>query len=173
MAVIIGGGPAGLTAAYEFLQHTNVQPIVVELSNYWGGISRTIDYKGNKIDIGGHRFFSKSDVVMNWWNVILPIYSEETEVKIAYHNQSRNIEIPANQNLDSDNVMLVRKRKSRIYFKKQFFDYPVSLTPSTVAKIGYLDTVLIGISYMKAVVFPIKNEVTLEDFFIKDRKSVV
>ena len=57
---IIGGGPAGLTAAYEFLQHTNVQPIVVELSNYWGGISRTIDYKGNKIDIGGHRFFSKS-----------------------------------------------------------------------------------------------------------------
>ena len=166
MAVIIGGGPAGLTAAYEFLQHTNVQPIVVELSNYWGGISRTIDYKGNKIDIGGHRFFSKSDVVMNWWNVILPIYSEETEVKIAYHNQSRNIEIPANQNLDSDNVMLVRKRKSRIYFKKQFFDYPVSLTPSTVAKIGYLDTVLIGISYMKAVVFPIKNEVTLEDFFI-------
>ena len=166
MAVIIGGGPAGLTAAYEFLQHTNVQPIVVELSNYWGGISRTIDYKGNKIDIGGHRFFSKSDVVMNWWNVILPIYSEETEVKIAYHNQSRNIEIPANQNLDSDNVMLVRKRKSRIYFKKQFFDYPVSLTPSTVAKIGYLDTVLIGISYMKALVFPIKNEVTLEDFFI-------
>lgn len=166
IALIIGGGPAGLTAAYEFLEHTDIQPIVVELSNSWGGISRTIDFKGNKIDIGGHRFFSKSDRVMSWWNNIMPILSEQKEIKIAYQNQTKNIQIHNNQTADSENVMLVRNRKSRIYFNKKFFDYPVSLTPSTVGKIGYLSTVLIGLSYMKSVIFPIKNEVTLEDFFI-------
>ena len=98
-AVIIGGGPAGLTAAYEFLKHTDIVPVVFEQSNYWGGISRTVDYKGNKIDIGGHRFFSKSEVVMKWWTAILPIFSDNKNVKLSYQNKSSEIEIDAQTNL--------------------------------------------------------------------------
>jgi len=72
-AVIIGAGPAGLTAAYELLRRTDIVPLVLERSTHMGGISRTVNYKGNRIDIGGHRFFSKSDRVMEWWFQHLPM----------------------------------------------------------------------------------------------------
>ncbi|WDO14439.1 NAD(P)/FAD-dependent oxidoreductase [Flavobacterium sp. WW92] len=167
-AIIIGGGPAGLTAAYEFIQNTDIQPIVLEQSEFWGGISRTVNYKGNRIDIGGHRFFSKSDVIMDWWCKILPILSEEKTIKISYQNKSKElntIDFPS-EGKNLDNVMLVRSRKSRIYYQKQFFDYPISLTPETVLKLGLFNTFLIGMSYLKSVAFPIKDEKNLEDFFI-------
>ncbi|MBY0348602.1 MAG: NAD(P)-binding protein, partial [Hydrotalea flava] len=73
IAIIIGAGPAGLTAAYELVTKTDIQPIILEKSTDMGGISKTVVYKGNRMDIGGHRFFSKSDVVMQWWQNILPI----------------------------------------------------------------------------------------------------
>ena len=63
-AIIIGAGPAGLTAAYELLHKTDIKPIIFEFDKQVGGISKTVNYKGNRIDIGGHRFFSKSDRVM-------------------------------------------------------------------------------------------------------------
>ena len=166
-ALIIGGGPAGLTAAYEFLKHTDVKPIVFESSKYWGGISRTVDYKGNKIDIGGHRFFSKSDAVMKWWNEILPIYSELENVSLTYQNKTANVKIENNKaSIDDSKVMLLRNRKSRIFYNNKFFDYPVSLSRNTIKNIGYFSTLLIGFSYLKAVLFPIKKEKSLEDFFI-------
>src|SRR5450759_5746783 len=91
-AIIIGAGPAGLTAAYELLTRTNIQPIVLEKSSYMGGISRTVNYKGNRIDIGGHRFFSKSDRVMNWWLSRLPLEADgEAEYKITYTGMSRSV----------------------------------------------------------------------------------
>ena len=71
-AIIIGAGPAGLTAALELLRRTDIQPIILEASGEIGGISRTIRYKGNRMDIGGHRFFSKSDRVMQWWMDLMP-----------------------------------------------------------------------------------------------------
>src|SRR5580704_13785369 len=85
-AIIIGAGPAGLTAAYELLTRTHIKPIVLEKSAYMGGISRTVNYKGNRIDIGGHRFFSKSDRVMEWWLKTLPLEaSAEGPAAIRYH----------------------------------------------------------------------------------------
>ena len=167
-AIIIGGGPAGLTAAFEFIQNTDIQPVVLEQSEYWGGISRTVNYKGNRIDIGGHRFFSKSDVIMDWWCKILPILSEEKSIKISYQNKSKELNTIGfpSDGKNNDNVMLVRSRKSRIYYQKQFFDYPISLTPETVLKLGIFNTFLIGMSYLKSVAFPIKEEKNLEDFFI-------
>ena len=83
--MIIGAGPAGLTAAFELLTRTNIRPIVLEKSEYMGGISRTVNYKGNRIDIGGHRFFSKSDRVMTWWMKMLPIESSAMDAVIQYH----------------------------------------------------------------------------------------
>lgn len=167
-ALIIGGGPAGLTAAYEFLKHTDIQPIVVEMSPFWGGISRTESQNGNRIDIGGHRFFSKSDNVMQWWQSILPIHSDEKELNITYHNQNKTIEVnPNNDFIDNpDNILLVRKRKSRIYYNKKFFNYPISLNFETLQNLGLFNSILIGISYIKVILFPIKNVSTLEHFFI-------
>ena len=72
-AVVIGAGPAGLTAAFELLERTRIRPIVVEGSGEIGGLARTIVHAGNRMDLGGHRFFSKSDRVMRWWLSFLPI----------------------------------------------------------------------------------------------------
>ena len=89
-AIIIGAGPAGLTAAYELLKRTDIIPIVLEKSGDIGGISKTVNYKGNRIDIGGHRFFSKSDRVMQWWLNILPIQSTEgNELNITYRGDRK------------------------------------------------------------------------------------
>ncbi len=167
IALIIGGGPAGLTAAYEFLEHTNIQPIVIEMSAFWGGISRTEAHNGNRIDIGGHRFFSKSDEVMQWWQNILPIYSETNEIAITYQNKKKTIEIDCNDQLiENDSILLVRKRKSRIFYNKSFFNYPISLNFKNLVKLGFWNSILIGCSYLNAILFPIKNIKTLEDFFI-------
>ena len=87
-AVIIGAGPAGLTAALELLRRTDVRPVVVEASDTVGGISRTVNYKGYRMDIGGHRFFSKSDWVMNWWREILPVEAGSTEATATITQRS-------------------------------------------------------------------------------------
>jgi protoporphyrinogen oxidase len=168
-AVIIGAGPAGLTAAYELLRRTDIVPLVLERSTYMGGISRTVNYKGNRIDIGGHRFFSKSNRVMEWWFQHLPMQkTTRPDLRLAY--QGKTTEVSASQaQADpeiTDEVMLVRKRKSRIYYLRQFFDYPIQLNLDTLVKLGFFRTLKIGLSYMKSALFPKKNVLTLEQFFI-------
>src|SRR5678815_5103727 len=116
-ALILGAGPAGLTAAWELVERSDYHPLVLEKSTYMGGLSRTVNYKGNRIDIGGHRFFSKSDKVLEWWLKILPLESgTNEEVKISYQNKSRTFKNSNSaDDTTSDNVMLVRERNSRIY----------------------------------------------------------
>src|SRR5579864_6469191 len=95
-AIIIGAGPAGLTAAYELLTRAGIKPIVLEKSTCMGGISRTVNYKGNRIDIGGHRFFSKSDRVMEWWLQMLPLEASANGVEaIQYQGKQRAVASPA------------------------------------------------------------------------------
>jgi protoporphyrinogen oxidase/putative flippase GtrA len=168
-AIIIGAGPAGLTAAYEFLEKTDIKPIIYEMSNEIGGISRTVKYKGYRMDIGGHRFFSKSDVVMDWWLKFLPIEAVEgSDISITYHNQTRQLETCKEQaaSTQSEQVMLVRNRKSRILFLRKFFDYPITLSKNTLINLGVFRTLNILFSYLRTKAFPIKNETTLEEFFI-------
>ena len=168
-AIIVGAGPAGLTAAYELLLRTDIEPIVLEMSGFMGGIARTVNYKGNRIDIGGHRFFSKSDRVMDWWLNLLPLQKVDDEsLDIAYRRQRRSIAAagPAPDPEHTDLVMLVRSRLSRIYFMRRFLSYPISLSVDTVRKLGIFETFLIGLSYVRSVIFPIRGEKTLEEFFI-------
>ena len=168
IAIIIGAGPAGLTAAYELLTRTDIKPVILEKSEYIGGIAKTINYKGNRIDLGGHRFFSKSDRVMNWWLHILPIATHtDAPITISYQNKSKEIypETTAAKP-DADKVMLVRKRLSRIYYLKKLFNYPVSLSVDTLSKLGAVKVFKIGLSYVMARLLPIKKEKNLEDFFI-------
>jgi len=171
-AIIIGAGPAGLTAAYELLQQTDIKPIIYESSDQVGGISKTINYKGNRIDIGGHRFFSKSDRVMNWWQNILPIQGAPSKdqrlLNIQYQSQMKELEVQPDgpDPEETDLVMLIRKRLSRIYFLRKFFSYPVSLNVATFKNLGIIKIMKIGFGYLYARLFPIKNEQSLEDFFI-------
>jgi len=167
-AIIVGAGPAGLTAAFELLKNTNIHPIVFEKSEHIGGISKTLNYKGNRIDLGGHRFFSKSDRVMNWWLEIMPLQTSPSKDEILFNSFSKHNK-SSNNYTDpeiSDKVMLVRKRLSRIYFLRKFFDYPISLNFKTLTNLGFIKIVKISFYYLKILLFPIKHEKSLEDFFI-------
>jgi protoporphyrinogen oxidase len=146
-AIIIGAGPGGLTAAYELLTRTDIHPVVLERSEYMGGIARTVRYKGNRLDLGGHRFFSKSDRVMQWWLSHLPVSSVEQ----AKHK---------------DLLMLMRRRKSRIYFSRRFFDYPVKFTLATLRNFGFWRATRIAASYLRSAIFPIHPVNNLKEFFI-------
>ncbi len=220
-AIIIGAGPAGLTAALELLRRTDVQPVILEASDEIGGISRTIRYKGNRMDIGGHRFFSKSDRVMQWWLELMPPAVEDPDLKtagdgpasteISYQGKRRAVAVPAAapqhpplrgmgpltavidteteetdaegvedphahghtetvvqapEPEDADHVMLVRPRKSRIYYLRRFFDYPIKLTGRTIRNLGPLRMVRIGVSYLASRIRPIRPERSLQDFLI-------
>ncbi|HWE49432.1 MAG TPA: NAD(P)/FAD-dependent oxidoreductase [Bryobacteraceae bacterium] len=168
-ALIIGGGPAGLTAALELVKRTGIRPIVFEKSDSFGGLSRTVRYRGNRMDIGGHRFFSKSDRVMDWWIKVMPVEgSASGSHSITYQRKTRDVTAPE-EGPDStleDRVMLIRNRKSRIFFLRQFFDYPISLSPDTLRKLGPARTVKIGVSYLKSAMFQRRPEKTLEEFLI-------
>lgn len=171
-AIIIGAGPAGLTAAYELLKRTDIIPIILEKSGDIGGISKTINYKGNRMDIGGHRFFSKSDRVMQWWLNIMPIEPMAAkQFTVTYQRHSKTIKseespAPSGSQQTSDKVMLVRHRLSRIYFLRKFFTYPIQLSFDTLKKLGPFRTISIMVSYLWSRLFPKKPETNLEDFFI-------
>jgi len=143
--IIIGAGPAGLTAGYELTRRTSTKPIILEATDAIGGISQTIKYKGNRMDIGGHRFFSKSQRVENFWHEIMPASVDE---------------------VDNDDVMLKRNRISRILFMRKFYDYPITLSINTIRSLGFMRLMRIGYSYVYIKLFKIRNEETLEDFYI-------
>lgn len=171
-AIIIGAGPAGLTAAYELLRRTDIVPVILEKSGDIGGISKTVNYKGNRIDIGGHRFFSKSDRVMNWWFNIMPVLTgEQDSFSISYQRKSRevhgsNAARTNSSGTDTDKMMLVRERLSRIYFLRKFFTYPIQLSFDTLSKLGVWTTITILCSYLKVQLAPRTPERNLEDFMI-------
>jgi protoporphyrinogen oxidase len=176
-AVIIGAGPAGLTAALELLRRTRIKPIVLEKSAYMGGISRTVAYKGNRIDIGGHRFFSKSDRVMDWWTSLLPVeQTSEANHRLVYQNRERALNARTAVMLArngsapdpefEDLVMLVRPRKSRIFYLRKLFDYPLKLDLTTLRNLGAVRAVQAGLSYVASSIRPVRPEKTLEDFLI-------
>ncbi|MBR4282730.1 MAG: NAD(P)/FAD-dependent oxidoreductase [Clostridia bacterium] len=165
--IIIGAGPAGLTAAYELLKDNGkdeYEVIVLEESDAIGGISKTVKHNNNRMDIGGHRFFSKDDEVMKWWSTLMPLQG-----KNSFDDDVLGREKPLTSggpNPESeDRVMLVRGRVSRIYYLKKFFDYPISMKPETFKNMGFARTVKAGFSYVKSMVFK-KEETSLENFYI-------
>ncbi len=171
-AIIIGAGPAGLTAAYELLMRTDIMPIILEKSSVVGGLAKTINYKGNRIDIGPHRFFSKSDRVMNWWLNILPLQGIEginqNDIEISYQNNKRKIPLSATgpDPLTEDKVLLIKDRFTRIFYLHSFFSYPVSLGMEMIRNLGLVRISKILWSYLLVKLFPISKESSLQDFLI-------
>lgn len=164
-ALIIGAGPAGLTAAYELLKHSkDIGVIVFEESDSFGGISKTVNYNGNRMDMGGHRFFSKIPEVNAWWDNILPMQGHPT-----YDDILLNRPMPLSEGgpdpEKEDRVMLTRRRVSRIYFDDKFYDYPISLKLETFKNMGFIKTIQVGVSYVWSMIFK-KPEDNLENFYI-------
>jgi protoporphyrinogen oxidase len=164
--IIIGAGPAGLTAAYELLRQKEdaYQVIILEESSVIGGISRTVVHHGNRMDIGGHRFFSKDERVMKWWQEMMPTQGKPSFDDIQLKRKKRLAKGGPDPE-KTDRVMLVRRRVSRIYYKKKFFDYPVTMKPETIKNMGFVTTVQAGCSYMKATLRK-RPETSLESFYI-------
>lgn len=163
-AIIIGAGPAGLTAAYTLLKETDYIPVILEETAFIGGISRTAVYQNNRIDIGGHRFFSKSDEVMSLWAELMPVQGAPAKDDILLCREKPLSSGGPDPEKD-EVVMLVRDRVSRIFYLRKFFDYPISLKMQTFANMGLWRTIQAGVGYLFAAVFKRKEE-SLEDFYI-------
>lgn len=164
-ALIIGAGPAGLTAAYELLKGSDdIEVIVFEESEYMGGISKTVNYNGNRMDMGGHRFFSKVPRVNEWWENMLPLQGSPSYDDIALERT-----MPWKQGgpdpEQTDRVMLLRNRISRIFFEQKFFDYPIKLSFELFKNMGLLNTIQVGFSYLFSLIHK-REEKSLEDFYI-------
>ena len=162
--IIIGAGPAGLTAAYKLLTETDYKPVILEESPYIGGISRTAVHNGNRMDLGGHRFFSKDDSVMKFWFDHMPLQGAPAKDDIIL---SRPVPLAEGgpDPESEERVMLVRDRVSRIYFLKKFFDYPVTLSGATLKNMGFKNTMRVGFGYMASVFHKLPED-SLENFYI-------
>lgn len=163
-ALIIGAGPAGLTAAYQLLKTTDILPLIIEESDMIGGISRTVEHNGNRMDIGGHRFFSKNEEVNALWQELMPLQgSPSRDDRVLGIEKPLAADGPDPER--EDTVMLLRNRVSRIYYLKKFFDYPISIKLSTIKNMGLWRTMKAGVGYLWACLFK-KEETSLKNFYI-------
>ena len=164
--VIIGAGPAGLTAAYELAKTQKYSICILEAEDSVGGISKTVKHQENLIDIGGHRFFSHSKIVLDWWLQFLPVVDTTGHLEINYHQQSQSLdEIILKK---SEEAMLIRSRKSRIYFKKNLIDYPLKLNLSLLKSLGLGPSFRIMTGILQSRLFPKREVKNLEEFFINN-----
>ena len=162
--IIIGAGPAGITAAYELAKIGGYDITILEETDRVGGISQTVCFNGHRMDIGGHRFFSKDKRVTDWWEELLPLQGYPSKDDAAFDRVKDFADGGPDPEIQ-DEVMLLRDRISRIYYKKHFFDYPVTLKWDTLKNMGFCTTVRAGFSYLGAKLHK-RPETTLENFYI-------
>ena len=114
-AIIAGAGPAGITAGLELLRKSgDYEVVILEESGAIGGISRTVNHNGNRMDIGGHRFFSKDADVNRFWEELMPVQGRPSSDDIIAKREKELKE--GGPDPEKENrVMLVRQRVSRIY----------------------------------------------------------
>ncbi len=163
--IVIGAGPAGLTAAHELLARSKDYSVtLLEASDRIGGLSQTVKHNGNRIDIGGHRFFSKDERVVDWWYGILPPQGAPAKDDKLLNSDKKYAENGADPE-QTDYVMLKRNRISRIYYNGKFFDYPVTMKWDTIKNMGFFTTVKAGFSYFGSIIHK-RPESSLENFYI-------
>lgn len=162
--IIIGAGPAGLSTAYELNKSKDFDITILELEKFVGGISRTAYYNGNRMDVGGHRFFTKVERVSDLWHEIMPLQGAPSLDDILLERKVDLVEGGPNPEL-VDEVMLKRNRISRIYFLKKFFDYPISMKMRTFVNMGFFRSMHAGFGYIGSAIHK-RKEKSLEDFYI-------
>ena len=140
--IIIGAGPAGLTAAWELVTKASdaYEVTVLEATEYVGGMAKSVSKDGNIMDVGGHRFFSKEKAVLEWWKAFFERSGKTSE-------------------------LLLKKRKVSIYYSDKFFDYPVTLSLKNVKNLGFLNACKVGMAYLVSCIHP-RKEKSLEDFYM-------
>lgn len=164
-AIVIGAGPAGLTAAYELTRLSREWKIVIlEETAEIGGISRTAVHGQCRIDIGGHRFFSKSKEVNDLWSKLMPVQGKPSKDDLIL-NRPCHVDAGGPDPERENRVMLRRHRVSRIYYLRHFFDYPISIKPATFLAMGLVRTWKAGWSYLYSA-FVKRPEKSLEDFYV-------
>lgn len=162
--LILGAGPAGLTAAYNLSKNKDYEITILEEDKQVGGISKTINYNGNRMDLGGHRFFTKDERINSLWQEIFQIQGKPSLDDKILDNKKNYKENGADPETEDD-VFLIRHRVSRIYFLKKFFDYPISLKMKTIKNMGLGRTIGCGFGYIHSCMFK-RKERSLEDFYI-------
>lgn len=163
-AVIIGAGPAGLTAAYYLLKETDIKPVILEADNQVGGIAKTVAYHGNLVDLGGHRFFSKSPEVVHLWESLCIPQNAPSKDELILKSDPSFLAKGADPEKE-EAVFLIRRRISRIFFLNKFFDYPLSIKFKTFLNMGFFNTIKSATGYIYASIFQ-RKENSLEDFYI-------
>lgn len=166
---IAGAGPAGLTVAYDLAKYKSsiksFEPIVYESSDMIGGISKTVNHNGNRIDIGGHRFFSKNEEIMKRWQQLIPLQDCPAKDEILIRKQGGVSKLGDSDPEYKDRVLLKRNRVSRIFYLRKFFDYPVSLSINTLRSMGLGRTIRAGVGYIGSNLKKLP-ETSLENFYI-------
>lgn len=163
--VIVGAGPAGLTAAYYLLKNSNEYEVcILEQENQVGGISKTIEFDGYKVDTGIHRFFTKNDEIEKIWTDLLPLQSKKAYDDILLDREKKLPSTGSNPEKD-EKSMLIKDRITRIYYGRKFYDYPVSINLTTIKNMGFFTIIKAGFSYLKSCIIK-KPETSLENFFI-------
>ena len=163
--MIVGAGPAGLTAAFELIDKTTIHPVVLEATDEIGGISQTVKYNGNRMDIGGHRFFSKNKDVMDWWARLMPVQGARSKDDVLLNLNDKDLNDGGPDPEKEDRVILIRHRVSRIFFLRKFFDYPISLKFETFKNMGLANMTKSVLSFLVSM-FHKLPENSLENFYI-------
>lgn len=164
--IIVGAGPAGLTTAYCLLKENkeDYNVVILEQDNVIGGISKTIDFSGYRMDTGIHRFFTKNEDVEKIWLDLLPLQNKPAydeillEKKREYDKEGKDPE-------KDEKCMLIKDRVTRIFYGRKFYDYPVSINWKTISNMGLITLIKAGFSYLKSCIIKLP-ETSLENFYI-------
>ena len=163
--VILGAGPSGLAAAYKLLKESKEYDVtILEKSKEIGGLCKTIDFNKNKIDYGVHFYrISEYEEINKLIYNLIPIEDMES-IQLTEDERKKYVRYNKNQN-NEDNIMLINKVYSNIYFNNKYYDYPIKINIDTIKKMGFINLIGIGFSYLKVLIHK-KPEINLENYYI-------
>ncbi len=163
--LIIGAGPAGITAGYELMKRTGQYDVtILEEASQVGGISKTVRHKGFRMDLGGHCFRTQNEVISDWWKDILPQQGAPALDEVKCQRMA-TLQEGGPDPEQEDDVLLVRNRVAHVLYQDKFFDYPIRMNVNTLRNMGIGSSIKAGIDFVGNSVSR-KREVNLEHYYL-------